>query len=189
MRIGLFFGSFNPIHVGHLIIANTIANSDLVDKVWFVVTPQNPFKQQSGLAHEFDRYDMVRKAIFDNEKLEVSDVEFSLEKPSYTVDTLTHLSEKYKEINFSLIMGEDNLKTIHKWKKGDVILKYYPIIVYPRPGVEPQVQLQGTIHRVEAPQLQISASYIRRCIKNGTSIKYLVHPEVRDFIHSKGLYQ
>ena len=130
MRIGLFFGSFNPIHIGHLIIANTMATFTDLQQVWFIVSPQNPFKKNSSLLHEFDRYTMVERAIADNHKLKVSDIEFNLPKPSYTIDTLTILADKYKEHEFVLIMGEDNLVQLQNWKNYEKILEFYEIYLY-----------------------------------------------------------
>src|SRR5258708_30492655 len=132
-NIGLFFGSFNPIHTGHMIIANIMATNAKLDKVWFVGSPQNPFKAGKGLLHEFDRYEMVKAAIADNYKLQVSDVEFTLPKPSYTIDTLTVLVEKNPHKKFSVIIGEDNLANFEKWKNHDQILQLYGLYVYPRP--------------------------------------------------------
>ena len=134
-RIGLFFGSFNPIHMGHMIIANIMAENTDLQKVWFVVSPLNPFKSSGGLLHEFDRFDMVKAAIADNYKLEVSDVEFHLPKPSYTIDTLAVLSEKHKDKEFKVILGEDNLINFEKWKNHERILNDYGLYIYPRPDV------------------------------------------------------
>jgi nicotinate-nucleotide adenylyltransferase len=134
MKIGLYFGSFNPIHVGHLIVANIMANSPDLDQVWFVVSPQNPFKKSKTLLHEFDRFDMVEKAIADNPKLKVSDIEFAMPKPSYTIDTLARFTEKYPNHTFKLIIGEDNLAAFPNWKNFDKILEFYGLLVYPRPN-------------------------------------------------------
>ena len=134
MKVGLFFGSFNPIHTGHLIIANVMIESTDIQKVWFVVSPQNPLKKSKSLLHEFDRLDMVRAAAYDNYNLDVSDVEFNLPRPSYTIDTLVYLSEKHPDNEFVLIIGEDNLKSFPKWKNFESILKNYSLYVYPRRG-------------------------------------------------------
>jgi nicotinate-nucleotide adenylyltransferase len=189
MKVGLFFGSFNPIHVGHLIIANTMAHHADLDEVWFIVSPQNPFKKNKGLLHEFDRLDMVEKAIADNFKLKAKDVEFNMPKPSYTIDTLTVLSENYKGHEFVLLMGEDNLVSFENWKNYDKILEYYQLYVYARPNTpEHNFKDHPKVKFVEAPLLDISATYIRACLKNKRSIKYLVSEDVEKYILWKGFY-
>ncbi len=189
MKIGLFFGSFNPIHIGHLIIANTIADSEEVSQVWLVVSPQNPFKKNNTLLHEFDRYDMVRLAIADNEKLNLTDIEFHLPKPSYTIDTLTYLQEKYPQHEFKIIIGEDNLKGFEKWKNYTKILEYYEVLVYPRPdATKTPFHIHPKVKFVQAPLIDLSATYIREKIRNRQSIKYLVHEDVETVIRVKGFY-
>ena len=189
-KIGLFFGSFNPIHTGHLIIANLMAETTDLKKVWFVVSPQNPFKASKGLLHEFDRYDMVRAAIYDNSKLEVSDVEFHLPKPSYTIHTLVHLQEKYPEKEFKVIIGEDNLVNFTKWKNYREILNQYGLYVYPRPDAQPsELKMHPNVTMVEAPMLDISATFIRSCIRKKQSVRYLVPDAVEAIIRAKGFYQ
>ena len=189
MKIGLFFGSFNPIHIGHLIIANTVAESTDVNQVWFVVSPHNPFKKSSSLLHEFDRLDMVRLAIADNANLNVTDIEFNLPRPSYTIDTLTYLQEKYPQHNFRLIIGEDNLPTFGKWKNYKQILEYYGLYVYPRPGtVQSEFIKHPNVKMIEAPMLDISATFIRNAIRSNRSIKYLVPDDVETMIRAKKFY-
>ncbi|WP_316044828.1 nicotinate (nicotinamide) nucleotide adenylyltransferase [Reichenbachiella agarivorans] len=189
LRVGLFFGSFNPIHIGHMIIAQAVVDSGQVDELWFVVSPQNPFKQNKNLLHEFDRYDMVQAAIQDQPKMKVSDIEFSLPKPSFTVKTLAVLSEKHLDKEFKLIIGEDNLSNFHKWKNYEQILKHHQLIVYPRPNsTPPKIDLSEQIEMINAPMLHISATFIREAIEKGHSIKYLVPSEVDYFIKSKNLY-
>lgn len=189
-KIGLFFGSFNPIHVGHLIIANVMAENTDLGKVWLVVSPQNPLKPSKGLLHEFDRYDMVKAAIADNYKLEVSDIEFNLPKPSYTIHTLAHLTEKYPTKEFKLILGEDNLENFTKWKNYQEILDQFGLYIYPRPGVtNTELIRHANVKMVEAPLLDISATYIRHCIKNNKSIRYLVPEAVESMIRSKNFYR
>jgi nicotinate-nucleotide adenylyltransferase len=189
MKIGLFFGSFNPIHMGHMIIANRMAEGSDLDKVWFIVSPQNPFKPSKGLLHEFDRYDMVRAAIFDNYKLEVSDIEFHLPKPSYTIHTLVHLREKHPEKQFKVIIGEDNLASFAKWKNYERILEDYGLYVYPRPNAQlSELKQHPNVTTVEAPLLDISATFIRNCIKKGESVRYLVPDPVEEMIRTKGFY-
>lgn len=188
-KIGLFFGSFNPIHVGHLIIANAMIHQTELDKVWFVVSPQNPFKKRSNLLHEFDRIDMVRAAVYEDDNLEASDIEFSLPKPSFTVDTLTYLVDKHPTYEFSLIIGEDNLDHFHKWKNYQEILKHHDIYVYPRPNAKGNELINhDRIHQVKAPLLDISATYIRNLIKENRSIKYLLPAKVEELILARGYY-
>jgi nicotinate-nucleotide adenylyltransferase len=189
-KIGLFFGSFNPIHLGHLIIANVMAENTDLDKVWLVVSPQNPFKPSKGLLHEFDRFDMVKASIADNYKLEASDVEFHLPKPSYTIHTLAHLTEKYPTKEFKVILGEDNLKNFTKWKNYEQILDQFGLFVYPRPNVtNSPLSRHAQVKMVGAPLLDISATYIRSCIKNNKSIRYLVPEVVENMIRSKNFYR
>lgn len=189
MKIGLFFGSFNPVHIGHLVIANVMAENSDLDKVWFVVSPHNPFKSSKSLIHEFDRYEMVRLAIHDNHNLEVTDVEFQLPRPSYTIDTLTFLQEKYPEHEFKLIIGEDNLGQFTKWKNYENILQFYGLYVYPRPDCKTSSLLESpAVKLVEAPLLDISATYIRNTIRLGQSVRYLIPQPVEDYIKDKKLY-
>ncbi len=178
MKIGLFFGSFNPVHIGHLIIANTMATATDLEQVWFVVSPQNPFKKNKSLLHEFDRLDMVERAISDNYVLKATDIEFHLTRPSYTIDTLIRMIEKFPQHEFVLIMGEDNLAQFTRWKNYERILEYAGLYVYPRPGAEKH-DFAGhpSVKFVDAPLLDISATFIRQSIRQGRSIRYLV-PEV-----------
>jgi nicotinate-nucleotide adenylyltransferase len=193
VHIGLFFGSFNPIHVGHLIIADHMALTGIFDKVWLMVSPQNPLKPSKGLAPDFTRFDMARAAVFDNDRIEVKDIEFSLPKPSYTAVTLAHLVERYPEHTFSLIIGQDNLENFSRWKNYSFILENYNLYVYPRPGFgnsDAPTPFEGHkhVHLMPAPLLDISATYIRARIKAGKPIRYLVAPEVEAYIDSRKLY-
>ena len=189
MKIGLFFGSFNPIHMGHMIIANLMAETADLKKVWFIVSPQNPLKPSKGLLHEHDRYDMVRAAINDNYKLEVSDIEFHLPKPSYTIHTLVHLKEKHPDKEFKIIIGEDNLTSFTKWKNYERILEDYGLCVYPRPNAQPsELKQHPNVTMVEAPTLDISATFIRNCIRKGQSVRYLVPDPVEEMIRTRGFY-
>ncbi len=189
MDIGLFFGSFNPIHTGHMIIANLVKETTDVNEVWFIVSPQNPFKKNKNLLHEFDRLDMVRAAIADDYQFRAEDVEFSLPRPSYTIDTLTILQEKHPGKNFHLIIGEDNLASFPKWKNSDQILEHFHLIVYPRKGSKSSdLVSHNKVEMIEAPEVDISATLIRKLIKQNKSIKYLVPDPVVGLIRSKGYY-
>lgn len=189
MNVGLFFGSFNPIHIGHQIIANIMVETAELDQVWFVISPQNPFKKRKSLLHEFDRLDMVNAAINDNYNLKATDVEFNMPKPSYTSDTLAYLSDKHPDNKFKLIIGEDNLKSFPKWKNHEVILEQYGLLVYPRPNAKPsELKDHKNVKVVEAPMIDISATFIRKCVKNNRSIKYLVHDSVEEMIKIKKFY-
>ncbi len=188
MKIGLYFGSFNPIHVGHLIIAQTLFQRGGLDQVWFVVSPQNPFKKQESLAHEHDRLRMVELAIDDNFQFRASDVEFRMPRPSYTIDTLTYLSDKYPQHQFSLFLGSDNLNHFHKWKNHQAILDNYPILVYPRPGEVKTLDHPG-VSFLDAPLLDISATFIRQSIQEGLSVRYLLPERVEGYIADKKLYE
>ncbi len=188
-KIGLFFGSFNPIHVGHLIIANYMANFTELDEVWFVVSPQNPFKEKKSLGNMYDRLEMVNLALEGAEKLRASDIEFKLPKPSYTIDTLVHLEEKYPNRDFVLIMGEDNLAGFTKWKNADIILRDYRIIVYPRPGYDGgDLKDHPSVTMTDTPVMELSSTFVRKAIKEGKNIKFFIPDKVLEFIDKKGLY-
>lgn len=190
MKIGLFFGSFNPIHIGHLIIANTMVSTTDLEQIWFVVSPQNPFKKSSSLLHEFDRYDLVQRAIADHSLFRVTDIEFHMPKPSYTIDTLIRLQEKHPQHEFKLIMGEDNLAQFPNWKNFQQILDYTGLYVYPRPDAKKHLfKEHAAVRFVNAPLLDISATFIRECIKNGQSIRYLVPEAIEQLIRLKKFYQ
>ncbi len=187
MKIGLFFGSFNPIHIGHLIIANIMQDQTDLDEIWFVVSPQNPFKSRKSLLHEFDRLRMVELAIADHFHFKATDVEFHMPKPSFTIDTLTYLTEKNPLHEFKVIMGGDNLTHFHKWKNHEIVLEQYGLYVYPRPGDSPDFDHLNVRH-VEAPLMDISATFIRNTIKNRNSVKFLLPESVGEYIHDKKLY-
>jgi nicotinate-nucleotide adenylyltransferase len=182
MNIGLYFGSFNPIHTGHLIIANHILNETEIRKLWFVVSPQNPFKPSHTLLNEYDRFHLVQKAIDGDTRLRAMDIEFQLPKPSYTSVTLAYLSDKYPEHQFSIIMGSDSFQNLGKWKNADAIINNYPVIVYKRPGFEVENKLGARVEILQAPLLDISATHIRELVQNGKSIKYLVPSAVEEEI-------
>jgi len=190
MKIGLFFGSFNPVHVGHLILAQTALNETELDKVWFVISPQSPFKEKKNLLSEYDRLRMVELAIGDRSDLQASNVEFSLPQPSYTIDTLTHLRDTYPSYEFSLLMGQDNLQYLDRWKNHEAILKYYKIYVYPRVKTKPtSLDDHPSIKLFEAPLLNISASYLRQLVKARKAITYMVGEEVEKYILDGGLFK
>ncbi|NTS40055.1 nicotinate-nucleotide adenylyltransferase [Flavisolibacter sp. BT320] len=189
MKIGLFFGSFNPIHIGHLIIANHILNETDLQKVWFVVSPQNPFKPSSTLLNEYDRLHLVQKAIEDNDGMKASDIEFSLPKPSYTAHTLAYLTDKYPAHQFTIIMGSDSFQNLPKWKNAEVIIANYSLLVYSRPSFPVDNSIGPSVTVLDAPLLEISATYIRTCIQNGKSIRYLVPSSVEDEIEKSGFYK
>lgn len=193
MNVGLFFGSFNPIHIGHLIIANHLAQHPDLDQLWFVISPHNPLKEKASLLKDYHRLALVKVAIEDNPKLRASDIEFHLPQPSYTVKTLAHLKEQYPDTTFSLILGEDNLKSLHKWYNYEYILKHHRIFVYPRPGhatVESQLPFKGDFVLCEdVPKMEISSTFIRDAIKAGRDVKYLLSPEVYNYVDEMGFYQ
>lgn len=187
MKVGLFFGSFNPIHLGHLIIANIMQDQTDLDEIWFVVSPQNPFKSRKSLLHEFDRLRMVELAIDKDYRFRACDVEFHMPRPSYTIDTLTYLSDKFPHHEFKLVIGGDNLKSFHKWKNSEAVLEYYGLYVYPRPN-ETFVMEHPNVHYIESPMIDISATFIRNAVKNGHSVKYLLPEAVEDYIRDKKFF-
>jgi nicotinate-nucleotide adenylyltransferase len=189
MKVGLYFGSFNPIHIGHLIIANHILNASDIERIWFVVSPLNPFKKSDSLLNEYNRLYLVQKAIEEDNRLKASDIEFSLPKPSYTVHTLTYLEEKYPEHEFSVIMGSDSFQNIDKWKNAETILNNYELVIYKRPGFEIADKANARIQVMQAPLLEISATHIRELVRMGKSIKYLVPAAVEEEILAGGYFK
>lgn len=187
-NIALFFGSFNPIHIGHLILANYIVENTDLREIWFVVSPQNPLKNKKTLLHEFDRFDMVELAIKNYPKMRVSDIEFSMPKPSYTIDTLTYLQERYPDYNFSIIMGQDNLASLPKWKNHEQLIENHQIFVYPRPLEEKPEFEHENIYSIDAPIVEISASKIREMIKEGKNVRPMLPPEVFEHIEKMRFY-
>jgi nicotinate-nucleotide adenylyltransferase len=188
MRVALYFGSFNPVHNGHLIIAQHVAQSIDIDEVWFVVSPQNPFKNGQTLLHEQHRLNMVREAIEGCRGLRASNVEFSLPKPSYTINTLAYLKEKHPGITFCILLGSDGFQNINKWKNGEVIAAEYPIYIYKRPGFEVKIDNLPNCALLEAPLLNISSTHIRNLLRLGKSIRFLVPPSVEEAIEKNGYY-
>ncbi|MDP5158264.1 MAG: nicotinate (nicotinamide) nucleotide adenylyltransferase [Flaviramulus sp.] len=192
MKVGLFFGSFNPIHVGHLIIANHMAEYSDLDQIWFVVTPHNPFKKKSTLLDNYQRLEMVYRATKDYAKLKPSDIEFNLPQPNYTVNTLAYLQEKYPDYEFALIMGEDNLKSFHKWKNYELILKNHHIYVYPRISenkTETTFDNHKKIHHIEAPIVELSSTFIRKAIKANKNIKPILPEHVWEYLDEMNFYK
>jgi nicotinate-nucleotide adenylyltransferase len=189
MRIGLYFGSFNPIHIGHCIIASHIANHTELDQVWFVVSPQNPFKHSNSLLNEYQRLHLVRLAVGEGNKLIPSDIEFKLPRPSYTIDTLVYLKERYPSYDFSVILGADSFQNLRNWKNGELILQDYHLYVYPRPGILLATTLPANVHPVAAPLLEISSTTIREYIRSKKSIRYLVPEAVQEEIERTGYYR
>jgi nicotinate-nucleotide adenylyltransferase len=188
-EILLFFGSFNPIHNGHLAIANYLVEFFEFRELWFVVTPQNPHKQSSILLNDRDRQHLVQLAIQDYPKFKVSDIEFYLPKPNYTINTLTYLSEKFPTKTFSLLIGGDNLESLHKWKNYRMILDNYKLYVYKRPGAEIREFINSNIQILEAPQMEISSSFIRDAIKEGKDIRYFLPEKVYQYILEMGWWK
>lgn len=192
MKIGLYFGSFNPIHIGHLIIANQLVENSDLDQIWFVVTPHNPFKKKSTLLDNYQRLEMVYLATKDYDTLKESDIEFNLPQPNYTVNTLVHLTEKYPKHDFALIMGEDNLKSFHKWKNYQTILEYHSIYVYPRISegkVDTQFNNHPKITRVDAPIIELSSTMVRKAIKEGKNVKPLLPEHVWAYLDEMNFYR
>lgn len=191
-KIGLYFGTFNPIHSGHLIIANYMVEFSELNEVWMVVTPHNPFKKKSSLLDNHHRLEMVYQACEDYPNLKPSDIEFNLPQPNYTVKTLIQLEEKYPDKEFALIMGEDNLKSFHKWKNYEVILERYSIYVYPRIAegiVEKQFHSHSKIHRISAPIIELSSTFIRKAIKEGKNIRPMLPEQVWDYLDKMNFYK
>jgi nicotinate-nucleotide adenylyltransferase len=200
MKIGLYFGTYNPIHVGHLIIANHMADSSDLDQVWLVVSPQNPLKNKTTLLADYHRLALVKIAIEENPNLKASNIEFDLPKPSYTIDTLTYLQEKHPEHEYSIIMGEDNLRTLHKWKNHEVILSNHKIYVYPRVLTAQEILAKDVkmetpfkdhpnVIITEAPVMKISASFIRNAIKEKKEVRYLLTDPVCKYVAEMHFYE
>jgi nicotinate-nucleotide adenylyltransferase len=190
MKVGLFFGSFNPLHIGHLAIANYFAEFSDLKRIWLVISPQSPFKKRKNLLAENHRYYMAQLALEDDSQISPTNIEFYLPKPSYTIDTLTYLSEKYPRHQFCLILGSDNLVHLHKWKNSEELIRQYPVYVYPRPSVNPyDYTNRYDMEVVEAPLIEISSSFIRNSIKQGKDIRYFLPPKVYQYIREMHFYE
>lgn len=192
MKVGLYFGTFNPIHIGHLTIANHLAEHSDLDQIWFVVTPQSPFKKKNSLLDNRQRYEMVYRATESYLKLKPSDIEFGLKQPNYTIDTLIYLEEKFPDYEFALIMGEDNLKSFHKWKNYELILENYSVYVYPRISegkTDTQFKDHPKIHHVDAPIMELSSTFIRHSIKEGKNVRPMLPHSVWEYIDEMNFYK
>jgi nicotinate-nucleotide adenylyltransferase len=189
MKIGLYFGSFNPIHTGHLIIASHVINETDIQQVWLIVSPQNPFKQEGGLLNEYHRLHLAQLAVEDDSRFRVSDIEFKMPRPSYTIDTLVYLQEKYPQHEFTVIMGGDSFQNLPKWKNADLLIRNNSFIVYNRPGFIVSDTLGARVTILDAPLLTISATHIRTNIQQGKSIRYLVPEKVRVYIEENNYYK
>ena len=190
MITGLYFGSFNPIHIGHLAIANFMVEFSELEQLWFVVSPQNPLKQKQSLLQDYHRLEMVQLAVEDDDRFRASDIEFRLPTPSYTIDTLTYLEEKYPGREFQLVMGADGLRTFHKWKHADLIVQKYHRLIYPRPGTDKEVASQlPNATLVDAPMMDISSSFIRQAIKEGKDVRHLVPAMAYTYMREMHFYE
>ena len=190
MKIGLFFGSFNPIHIGHLAIANYMIEYSEMDEIWMIISPQNPLKNKKSLLNEYERLKMVELALDDHPKIKANNIEFKLPKPSYTIDTLTYLNEKYSNKEFGIIMGTDNISSFKKWKNYEEILNNYKLYVYPRQGYSlGEFENHKKIIQVSAPQMEISSSFIRQAIKDKKDIRYFLPMYVFNYILDMHLYE
>lgn len=190
MQTGLFFGSFNPIHIGHMILAEYMTEHTPIDQVWFVVSPHNPLKSKETLLEDHHRLEMVHLAVDDDNRFRVSDIEFKMPKPSYTIDTLSYLKDKFPDHNFSLILGADNLDSFHKWKNADLIIKNFHRYVYPRHGSSAGIlQSHENMTLVNAPRIEISSSFIRQSIKEKKSVRYFLPEKVFDYLDRMNFYK
>lgn len=190
MKTGLYFGSFNPIHMGHLAIGNFMIEFSDLEQLWFVVSPQNPLKEKKSLLKDYHRLEMVRRAIEEDERFRASDIEFHLPTPSYTIDTLAYLEEKHPSREFQLVMGADGLRTFHKWKHANLIVEKYHRLIYPRPGndMEALARLPNATV-VDAPLMEISSSFIRKAIKEGKDIRHLMPAKAYQYMREMHFYE
>lgn len=191
LKIGLYFGSYNPIHIGHLAIANYMVEYTDIDQLWFVVSPQNPLKKKNNLLDDYQRLEMVHRAVDGDDRFRASNIEFSLPKPSYTVDTLAYLNDQHPNYHFKILMGSDNLENFHKWKNYETIIEDYGIIVYPRPGFDSQkVQVEKNITLAkDAPLMEISSSFIRKAIKEGKDVRHFLPQKSWEYLEEMNFYR
>lgn len=190
MKIGLYFGSFNPVHSGHLMIANFITEFSILNQVWMVVSPHNPLKPAGSLLQDYHRFHLVELGIGSYKKIKASKIEFELPRPSYTINTLAYLKEKFPQHDFSLIMGSDNLETLHKWKNYEIILEDHDIYVYPRPLHDGgNLKTHERVKWVEAPLMEISSTFIRNAIRNGKDVRFMMPESVSDYIDEMNFYK
>ena len=190
MKIGLFFGSFNPIHFGHMAIANYMIEYTDIEQLWFIISPQNPLKEKSSLLADYHRYELVNRAIGDDMRFRASNIEFRLTKPSYTIDTLTYLADQYPDKEFFPIIGSDQLPSLHKWKNHEILLENYFFLVYPRPGSDNHPLFKNTAFiKVDAPTMEISSSFIRQAIKDKKDIRYFMPSSVWQYIKEMHFYE
>lgn len=190
MKVGLFFGSFNPVHIGHMALANYLLEFTDLERIWFVVSPHNPLKEKKTLLADHHRLELVRLAIGDHSKMKASNIEFKLPQPSYTTNTLAHLSEKYPQHAFSLIMGSDNLESLHKWKNYEVILQHYSILVYPRPGHDGgKFKAHPSVKMTEAPLMEISSTFLREGIRNKKDLRFFFPEATWNYLREMNFYK
>jgi nicotinate-nucleotide adenylyltransferase len=191
LKIGLYFGSYNPIHIGHLAIANYIVEFTDIDQLWFVVSPQNPFKKKENLLADYHRLELVTRAIDNDERFRASNIEFNLPKPSYTIDTLVHLKERFPNYSFVILIGSDNLENFGKWKNFEIILENYGLIVYPRPGFDKSKILayKNIIVAENAPLMEISSTFIRDAIKSGKNIRHFMPQKAWEYLDNMNFYR
>ena len=190
MKVGLFFGSYNPIHIGHLAIANYMVEYGPINQLWFVVTPHNPLKNKNNLLDDYQRFELVNRAIGNDYRFRASDIEFRLPKPSYTVNTLAYLKEKYPTYEFYLIMGADNYVTMKKWKNWEILIRDFHFLVYPRPGYDhSSIDLGNNFEIIDAPNIEISSTFIRGAIAKGKDIRHFLPHKVYEYIDEMGFYR
>ena len=190
LTVGLYFGTFNPIHIGHLAIANFMVEFTDIDQLWFVVSPHNPHKKKANLLDDYQRLEMVCRAVDSDNRFKVSNIEFNLPKPSYTIDTLTYLKEHFSNYKFKILIGGDNLQSLHKWKNFDQILENYGIIVYPRPGFDKsKIEKHPNISVVVAPLMEISSTFIRKAIRNGKDVRHFVPQKTWEYMEEMNFYK
>ena len=190
MITGLYFGSFNPVHIGHLAIANFMVEFSELEQLWFVVSPQNPLKERKSLLKDYHRLEMVRLAVEDDDRFRASDIEFKLPTPSYTIDTLTYLEELNPGREFQLVMGGDGLRTFHKWKHAELIVEKYHRLIYPRPGTNMEMASRiPNATLVDAPMMEISSSFIRQAIKEGKDVRHLVPAKAYTYMREMHFYE